>query len=61
MTNKQKEYINTRTSGESYTSVTQLFGITKPAAYTKCDVQLIKVAPDDGLTESETCRESNGK
>ena len=30
-------------------------------AYTKCDVQLIKVAPDDGLTESETCRASNGK
>ena len=30
-------------------------------AYTKCDVQLIKVAPDDGLTESETCRVSNGK
>ena len=23
------------------------------SAYTKCDVQLIKVAPDDGLTESE--------
>ena len=31
------------------------------SAYTKCDVQLIKVAPDDGLTESETCRASNGK
>ena len=30
-------------------------------AYTKCDVQLIKVAPDDGLTESETCRVSNRK
>ena len=30
-------------------------------AYTKCDVQLIKVAPDDGLTEPETCRASNGK
>ena len=30
-------------------------------AYTKCDVQLIKVAPDDGLTQSETCRASNGK
>ena len=26
-----------------------------------CDVQLIKVAPDDGLIQSETCRASNGK
>ena len=26
-----------------------------------CDVQLIKVAPDDGLTYSETRRASNGK
>ena len=24
--------------------------------FAKCDVQLIKVVPDDGLTESETCR-----
>ena len=31
------------------------------STYTKCDVQLIKVAPDDGLTESETCTASNGK
>ena len=30
-------------------------------AYTKCDVQLMKVAPDDGLIQSETCRASNGK
>ena len=30
-------------------------------AYTKCDVQLIKVAPDDGLIQSETCRASNGR
>ena len=29
--------------------------------YTKYDVQLIKVAPDDGLIQSETCRSSNGK
>ena len=29
--------------------------------YTKCDVQLIKVAPYDGLIQSETCRASNGK
>ena len=29
--------------------------------YTKCDVQLIKVAPDDGLIQSETYRASNGK
>ena len=28
-------------------------------AYTKCDVQLIKVAPDDGLIQSETCRAFN--
>ena len=27
----------------------------------KCVVQLIKVAPDDGLTYSETCRASNEK
>ena len=25
-------------------------------AYTKCDVQLIKFAPEDGLIQSETCR-----
>ena len=31
------------------------------SAYTKGDVQLIKVAPDDGLIQSETCRASNGK
>ena len=30
-------------------------------AYTKCDVQLIKFAPDDGLIQSEACRASNGK
>ena len=30
-------------------------------AYTKCDVQLIKVAPDDGLIQSKTCRASNEK
>ena len=30
-------------------------------AYTKCGVQLIKVAPEDGLTESETCTASNRK
>ena len=29
--------------------------------YTKCDVQLIKVAPADGLIQSETCRASNEK
>ena len=28
-------------------------------AYTKCDVQLIKVALEDGLIQSETCRASN--
>ena len=27
----------------------------------QCDVQLIKVAPDDGLIQSETCRASKGK
>ena len=30
-------------------------------AYTKRDVQRIKVAPDDGLIHSETCRTSNEK
>ena len=28
-------------------------------AYTKCDVRLIKVAPDDGLIQSETCTAYN--
>ena len=27
----------------------------------QCDAQLIKVAPDDGLIQSETCTASNGK
>ena len=36
-------------------------GYSHTTAYTKCDVQLIKVAPDDGLISSETCRASNGK
>ena len=31
------------------------------SAHTKCDVQLIKVAPDGGLIQSETCRASNRK
>ena len=31
------------------------------SAYTKCDVQLKNVAPDDRLIQSETCRASNGK
>ena len=30
-------------------------------ACTKCDVQLIKFAPNDGLIYSKTCRASNGK
>ena len=30
-------------------------------AYTKYNVHLIKVAPEDGLIQSETCRTSNGK
>ena len=30
-------------------------------AYTKCDVQLTNVAPEDGLIQSETCRAFNGK
>ena len=29
--------------------------------YTKCDVQLTKVAPEDGIIQSETCRASNRK
>ena len=35
-------------------------GTIRPA-YTKYDIQLIKVAPDDGLMQSETCRASNRK
>jgi hypothetical protein len=43
------------TSGCSHTTARRI-------GYTSiCDVQLVKVAPDDGLTESETCRASNGK
>ena len=42
------------TSGYSHTTARRMV-----PAYTKCDVQLIKVAPDDGLTEFETCRASN--
>ena len=34
---------------------------TMVPTYTKCDVQLIKVAPDDELIQSETCRASNRK
>ena len=30
-------------------------------SYTKCDVQPIKVAPEDGIIQSETCRAFNGK
>ena len=30
-------------------------------AYTKSDIQLIKVAPDDGLIQAETCSAYNGK
>ena len=44
------------TSGYSHTTARRMV-----PAYTKCDVQLIKVAPDDGLIQSETCRASNGK
>ena len=31
------------------------------SAYAKCDVQLIEVAPEDGLIWSETCRASTEK
>ena len=31
------------------------------SAYTKCDIQLIKVAPEDGLIQSETCTVFNEK
>ena len=31
------------------------------SAYTNCTVQLIKVAPDDGLMQFETCKTSNRK
>ena len=34
---------------------------TMVPAYTKCDIQFIKVAPDDGLIQSETCGASNEK
>ena len=40
----------------SHTTATRMV-----SAYTKCDVQLIKVAPDDGLMQFETCRASNRK
>ena len=34
---------------------------TGVSAFTKCDAQLTKVAPEDGIIQSETCRASNGK
>ena len=42
--------------GYNHTTATRIV-----PTYAKCDVQLIKVAPDDGLIQSETCRASNGK
>ena len=42
--------------GYSHTTATRMV-----PAYTKCDVQLLKFAPDDGIIQSETCRASNGK
>ena len=42
--------------GYSHTTATRMV-----PAYTKCDVQLIKVAPEDGLIQSETCRTFNEK
>ena len=38
-------------SGETFISCTShlVYAITTRLVYTKCDVQLIKVAPDDGL------------
>ena len=57
------------TSGATFISCYMAMATQQPdvwyrhiLAYTKCEVQLIiKVAPDDGLTQSETCRGSNGK
>ena len=42
------------TCGYSHTTATPMV-----LAYTKCDVQLTKVAPDDGLIQSETCKACN--
>ena len=44
------------TCGYSHTTATRMV-----PAYTKRDVQLIKVAPDDRLIQSETCRASMKK
>ena len=49
------------TSGCCMAIATQQPDVPTYTGYTKCDVQLIKVAPDDGLIESETCRTSNRK
>ena len=43
-------------TGYSHTAATRMV-----PTYTKRDVQLIKVAPDDGLVQSETCRASNAE
>ena len=46
-----------------YADMTRVAATQQPdvPAYTKCDVQLIKVAPDDGLIQSETCIAFNEK
>ena len=41
-----------RSSGSTFISCT---------SHTKCEVQLIKVDPDDERIQSETCSASNGK
>ena len=45
----------------SPSSAANFISCTSHVVYTKCDVQLIKFAADDGLIQSEICRASNGK
>ena len=50
-------------SGATFISCTShlVYARHTVSAYTKCDVQLIKVAPEDGLIQSETYRAFNEK
>ena len=48
-------------SGATFISCTSHLVYAFICRYTKCDVQLIEVAPEDGLIQSKTCRASNRK
>jgi hypothetical protein len=51
--------VNSDTCGSCVTIATKGAGVSGHTGI--CDVQLIKVATDNGLIKSETCRASNAK